>query len=63
MIIEKRKYIRKQKSTETDWKPEPNFVEIEHWGDIRLPVAIPKLILFIGIVIAGLFGYLLGSFF
>lgn len=63
MIVEKRKRIRKLKPIETDWIPEPNFVEIEQWNDIRLPNIRPKSILLLKAILAGVIGYLLGDFF
>jgi hypothetical protein len=63
MIVEKRRRIRKLKPAEKEWIPEPDFVEIEHWGDIRLPDVTSKRTLILKGMAAALLGFLIGKIF
>ncbi len=61
MIIEKRRRIRKSKAYEIDWIPERSFVEIENWGEIRLPETTPKSVLFCLALVTAVSGFVMGS--
>lgn len=63
MIFEKRKRIRKLKPTETEWTPQPDFVEIEHWGEIRPVETTSLLALLIKGLVAGTIGFFIGYYF